>query len=650
MMPIAKVQLPDGRIGRFNVPEGTTPEQVVEFAGSMPDQPPELSLPVGESSPEQVSTALQGKTMLERVKGNLEVMNAAQAAITAPGEAIKRGLLDVGEGIKQTAIEAGELGKVVEPGTADEYTRQVEAGRKAFEEAYGATPGAEELRLIASLAPYIYLPIKGAKTLPGQMTKTGTIGAVIGGTQFVPEGESRAEMAGTGGAVGAAVPPVVRGAGAVVSRVFNALQGKLRPEAAEIFNLGRQHNVPVYASDVEKGPIVSRLSIATESVPFVGMAEPRRIQNYAAEKAAKSVKGKFQQAGDWTKSVQKSLRNRASKVRENASKLYDRVTNLADPKGLVVPGGMNKKAASILESELAKPEVYQDKGLIKVLDKYSTDPHTNFSGLRQLRSDIGDDINDYYKGANSLVGKKGVGKLQEIKNSLEADMEKFATTGGDDLEKAWRKADGYYKARVIPFKDSAIAKASRTDTPDEIYKTFIKRGAKDRAQKFYTALDHKGRESVRYGMLEDAFNTATSEGRPFSPARFAGRLEQIQDATGVFFKGKDRQLVSGFSKLMRHVERSGQYMENPPTGNRVIPLLLAGGIAMKPGATAGIVVVSLALKTMFTSTAGKRLLFSASKAKPEQMAGIVNRLEDVLARTSSAAASRETARLPEAQE
>ena len=26
-MPIAKVRLPDGRIGRFNVPEGTTPEQ-----------------------------------------------------------------------------------------------------------------------------------------------------------------------------------------------------------------------------------------------------------------------------------------------------------------------------------------------------------------------------------------------------------------------------------------------------------------------------------------------------------------------------------------------------------------------------------------------------------------------------------------------
>jgi hypothetical protein len=34
-MPIAKVQLPDGRIGRFEVPEGTTPEQVLQFAKGM---------------------------------------------------------------------------------------------------------------------------------------------------------------------------------------------------------------------------------------------------------------------------------------------------------------------------------------------------------------------------------------------------------------------------------------------------------------------------------------------------------------------------------------------------------------------------------------------------------------------------------------
>lgn len=40
-MPIAKVQMPDGRIAKFEVPEGTSPEQVTEFASSM--QPPAQS-------------------------------------------------------------------------------------------------------------------------------------------------------------------------------------------------------------------------------------------------------------------------------------------------------------------------------------------------------------------------------------------------------------------------------------------------------------------------------------------------------------------------------------------------------------------------------------------------------------------------------
>ena len=31
-MPIARIQLPDGRIARFEVPEGTTQDQVMQFA------------------------------------------------------------------------------------------------------------------------------------------------------------------------------------------------------------------------------------------------------------------------------------------------------------------------------------------------------------------------------------------------------------------------------------------------------------------------------------------------------------------------------------------------------------------------------------------------------------------------------------------
>ncbi len=40
-MPIARVEMPDGRIGRFEVPEGTTPEQVQAFASQQLEEPVE---------------------------------------------------------------------------------------------------------------------------------------------------------------------------------------------------------------------------------------------------------------------------------------------------------------------------------------------------------------------------------------------------------------------------------------------------------------------------------------------------------------------------------------------------------------------------------------------------------------------------------
>jgi len=68
-MPIAKVRLPDGRIGRFNVPEGTTPEQVLEFAkqglpAQQPAEPPAPpptgfgSMAVTSSIPQEMSQAM----------------------------------------------------------------------------------------------------------------------------------------------------------------------------------------------------------------------------------------------------------------------------------------------------------------------------------------------------------------------------------------------------------------------------------------------------------------------------------------------------------------------------------------------------------------------------------------------------------------
>lgn len=65
-MPVARVQLPDGRIGRFDVPEGTTPDQVIQFA-SQGLQQPEAPAPQAPTQPaptlNSFQYALQNKTV-----------------------------------------------------------------------------------------------------------------------------------------------------------------------------------------------------------------------------------------------------------------------------------------------------------------------------------------------------------------------------------------------------------------------------------------------------------------------------------------------------------------------------------------------------------------------------------------------------------
>ncbi len=75
-MPVARFQMPDGRIGRFEVPDGTTPEQAQALIQqSLGEQTPEPEAPAEQAAPEQ--------TMWQRAKPY--VMPTAEAIGMAGG-------------------------------------------------------------------------------------------------------------------------------------------------------------------------------------------------------------------------------------------------------------------------------------------------------------------------------------------------------------------------------------------------------------------------------------------------------------------------------------------------------------------------------------------------------------------------------------
>jgi hypothetical protein len=325
--------------------------------------------------------------------------------------------------------------------------------------------------------------------------------------------------------------------------------------------------------------------------------------------------------------VSRQAADRAEAAAQGAERKYA----VADAAALIKRTGDPEQAARLLIEKHGLADKDLRSALSTAIDR-SGKPipgaDNSFGNLRMLRSDLGDKLRDL-----APKDAKAARLLGSVKGALDEDLQSYATTGDAQLARAWRRADGFYRDQYVPMKAREFTKAFSSDEPDRIFGEMIKSGRGDRAQKFYDALDDKGRAAVRFGMVRQALEKSLSEKTAQqSPARFAGLLERIKDATGVFFKGQDKWELDGFTKLMRHVERAGQYAENPPTGNRLVQLLLGAGSLASPHTAAQVGGGAAVLRSLFTTTAGKRFLLASADLTPgsKAMASLVAQLEEHL--------------------
>ena len=411
--------------------------------------------------------------------------------------------------------------------------------------------------------------------------------------------------------------------------------------AQEVIGQGQKYGVRLSAGDVSQKPALKNMEVSAEKVPGIGMEPFRAKQQVEAKTAAMEVKSQFEDAlinaepsalsdlqdaadggdqrarnvlekmhtagNDPDRVIQASIGLGDWTTRQTATELYDKVEKLAKDHDLGdVPMNATGKAIGSSLNEL-RPAKLPNKEVIGLLAKIKesispkvdeegqplldaqgnpVSPNNTYGLIRQLHSDLGERIREYYQGNNALIGEKGVGHLERVQNALEDDMRNYAKNSGvPEIVDAGQAADEYYKSARVPYKNGMLAAAATSNEPDQIFQQFVKSGKGDRAQNFYDSLDDRGKAAVRYNMVakavDDAMNDQTGV---FSPQKFYTSVDKLDDAYGVFFNGKDKAEIEGFKNLMGHVTRAGQYAENPPTGQRVIPYLVAGGaISAGPG-------------------------------------------------------------------
>lgn len=474
------------------------------------------------------------------------------------------------------------------------------------------------------------------------------VGAGIGGASFAENSDQRLSNTswGTvGGAVGGAVGKKV---GDVAVKVRNIAKGRVNQNAAGISGLGNKHGVRTTVGDISRNPIIQKTEVAMEQVPIVGTSSFRQAQHGETKAAANKIVNSFketmtdsefkglskleaaasagdrnasrivglieQSANDSSKIIQVGAEVKAWREATIASKMYDDVAALAKHQsGVVKTTNTSELLSQKIDDELAS--LAPDQTMLKDLQQIQARLEDagvvkDFANMRLLRSQLGDMAENYAAGTSP--NKSASKFLGDLRAAVESDIEVYARAGSNELKTAYKRADLFYR-NSMKNKDTAIARSLKSNKPDEIYDQFIKTGKADRASNFYSNLDMKSQAALRYEMAKRALEKATnlSTGN-FSPAKFALEFERFKEPYGVIFKGRDKAEMNGFVKLMRYTERAGQYMENPPTGNRTVGILIGGATAINPTLATQTVAASMLAKILFTTSVGKRILLAAN--------------------------------------
>lgn len=283
-MPIARFQLPDGRIAKFEVPEGTTPEQAQSmmaehFSGRGAFTPGKMGTPVSQRY------------------DPTEGMSGAEKFLAGAGKAF----MDLYRGGKQLFVKpGGELqAEIDESKRLDAPLMNTAAGLA------GNVTGNLALTLPASLNPAT-ASIRGASML-------GTVMGLLSPTSSEENKLTSAAIGAAGGALG-------QGTANVIGRAAEPVRNALTPRAQRLAATAEAMGIPLSVGQATGSKPVQIAESVLQNIPFFGgkIMEQRQIQRDAFDRAVSRTFG--ENAADFGPDIMRAAKSRIGGEFENAFK------------------------------------------------------------------------------------------------------------------------------------------------------------------------------------------------------------------------------------------------------------------------------------------------------------------------------------------
>lgn len=536
--------------------------------------------------------------------------------------------------------------------------------------------------------------------------RSSVMGGVAAGGQPVDTTQNpdvlltKAQQVGTGALLG----PVAEGAGKLIAKgagqVAGAVRNELKPGATQIQALASRYGMPVSAGDLNRqSKILTGVEGQLENnrLPGLGMGGFRQEQQAKASEIATGL------VGDEFKKLQSMTFQNIGAIRQAAAfggtrqKEAQKILQMVDEAGVDERAIMQASGnMTWLRKKLSSDQLYGDvsrlagnsevppsntlkaidNALVRANSAVDKDP-ASINLLMRWKQSLEAPVAPAQGGAAPALEPNTYGRMQAFKSDVYSKLEQSTQNGTTDSSKLFMKdivksiqddmdnfadstpglkeanarANGFYQRQVVPYQKQTLAKALTNDDPDQIYGAFIRAQAEGKgdyaAKRLWSAMDEKGRQAVRYGIVKNALATSTDNGQ-FSATKFKNAIEGTE--YGNYFRGADRAKVDGVLNLFQHLDRTTP--EHLVRYNAVMGATTAQALGIGAVAGAGGVPMLAAgaggaafLKWLMTSDAGKRVLFSsnvlAKGGSKEQIGKFLDRTAEEFGKATSTAAGAE---------
>ena len=477
--------------------------------------------------------------------------------------------------------------------------------------------------------PYVAVPAGGGGVIASMAT-----GAGIGALQGTDE-DKRSRDALFGGLFGAGGALL----GKLGVKAFNALRKKYaNATSQQLQKLADFHKVRVSRGDISGKPGLSKAEVGMESKAG-GTAPYRQAQSKEVDEALDVVEDQFAPKGERMefskigKTMQKGGQKTLDQAKKTASKYYDDVEKLSGTNA-IVPENSLKKLNSI-EKEFLGDTPADDATVswFKTMKENMSSGKRDFSSLRKTREQLGKEAKKY---AVSDPNRRRL--IRTLQDEVEKDLDNvIAGQKGKEIKELYKTARTHYKENVIPFRESSTLKSlMKEENPDQVFKKLIQEDQVDKARTLYKHMDADGKAAVEYGIVKTALKKAkvdTEFGDIYSPVKFANEIKKLEGQSKVFMSPEKQKYLQGVKKLMRVAKRAGQYMENPPTGNRE----LIAREARNAKLSLGILPLITQFEKFFSVGKGKNFILAASELDPngKAMERLVKQILDKTPQTAA---------------